>query len=355
MKVLHLYKNCKTFFNAPQKTFPIKKTPQIHFLNPMKRLWSGVFSRNKESTEEKREKKKKKERQEEDIHDVHDEHVSPPPPPPLISPSASSCTMLVTGRSSSSSSSNNQKWTFVRQWLRAGGGKCCWLDICDRLPPDMCVNPILFKELWNLHPVKKGQVRIYGKLLETPRWQQAFGESYHFSGMTHVAAPLTHPFLKHLAQRVFDHSGFPYLQVLINWYQDGNHRIGWHSDDESQLADPRLDPRIVIYSFSFGQTRRFDLRENGGVKEIEIQRYLTNNSCINMGGQTQRYYKHQVPTEKKCLAPRINVTFRLFRKTYEAFVAGLTRELLAAFANQSCLFFCSSSSSSLFGIIRSYL
>ena len=43
---------------------------------------------------------------------------------------------------------------------------------------------------------------------------------------------------------------------LVNWYQDGDHYIGWHSDDESQL-----DQTAPIYTISLGATRTFKTRE----------------------------------------------------------------------------------------------
>ena len=44
--------------------------------------------------------------------------------------------------------------------------------------------------------------------------------------------------------------------VLVNWYQDGEHYIGWHSDDVSQL-----DQDAPIYTISLGATRTFKIRE----------------------------------------------------------------------------------------------
>lgn len=98
-----------------------------------------------------------------------------------------------------------------------------------------------------------------------------------------------------------------YQQLLINWYQDGDHYIGPHSDDESQLVK-----NSAIYSFSFGQTRDFVIKS----KELDYKMVLelTNNSLIIMGGEIQKYYTHQVPKRsiKKCPNRRINITSRLF-------------------------------------------
>lgn len=210
-------------------------------------------------------------------------------------------------------------WDFTRKILGEDGK--CWVDICDLLPEDMRITDGMFESLWSLHPREMGKIRFYGKVIETPRWQQSYGLSYKFSGLNHTGLPLTHPFLKMLSQRVYEHSGYPYEQCLVNSYQDGKHNIGWHSDDESQLANPDLDPRIGIYSFSFGATRRFDLRAKNKNKEYDLQLQVRNNTCLFMGGHCQRSFLHQVPKQLKCTERRINVTFRLFKTSYKQFVA----------------------------------
>ena len=117
-----------------------------------------------------------------------------------------------------------------------------WLDVtCD------------FQALWDIHPEAQGQVmipqgeaasRMYGRLITTPRWQQTYGRGsrrgkplrgYHFTGMTHPALPLPEilqPYLDWV-------NGLGYgtfNEVLVNWYANGHHYIGSHSDDERQLV-----------------------------------------------------------------------------------------------------------------------
>ena len=121
-----------------------------------------------------------------------------------------------------------QPWLFDRHYLKTNPETPCWIDICKRLPADMSIDtPELFDEIWQLHPVKKGQVKIFGKIIQTPRWQQSYGQSYKFSGMNHESLPLSsHWFLEHLSDRIYEHTGYRYMQVLINWYENGKHRIG---------------------------------------------------------------------------------------------------------------------------------
>lgn len=210
---------------------------------------------------------------------------------------------------------NHTTFVFTRQILRLGNGRC-WIDKCFKLPPDLCMNSEVFERIWKSHPPNKGQVILYGKKMETPRWQQSYGHDYKFSGMIHKAVPLTDPFLINMFNRVFIHSGRPYYQILINWYLDGRHKIGWHSDDESELVSSvDMEPRIGIYSFSYGCRRRFDIRAKNE-KKSELELYLPNNSCIIMGGECQQFYKHQIPNELRCKERRVNVTWRLLKSTF---------------------------------------
>jgi alkylated DNA repair dioxygenase AlkB len=98
-------------------------------------------------------------------------------------------------------------------------------------------------------------------------------------------------------------------QMFVNWYKDGNHYIGKHSDDEKQL---RKDSPIV--SVSLGATRKFRIRKKGekGFRDI----LLPHGTVIVMGGKFQKEFTHEVPKiigEKgKKVGPRINITFRQF-------------------------------------------
>ena len=38
-----------------------------------------------------------------------------------------------------------------------------------------------FESLWNLHPEEYGQIKIFNKLINTPRWQQTYCKDYWYS------------------------------------------------------------------------------------------------------------------------------------------------------------------------------
>ena len=181
------------------------------------------------------------------------------------------------------------------------------VKIINTLPQEIQVDNALFTRLWNLHPQEYGQVKIFGKEIATPRWQQTYGRNYKFSGMDHKALPIDDPYFKLLMEWVNQHSGKQYNQCLVNWYKDGDHYIGAHSDDESQL-----EPNSDIYSFSFGSNRTFIITSKKD-KQFKTKLIMNDNSLIIMCGEMQKYYKHAVPKTKVIVGQRINITFRLFK------------------------------------------
>lgn len=172
------------------------------------------------------------------------------------------------------------------------------------------VDESTFNQLWALHPEQRGQVRLLGNVINTPRWHKSYINSYHFSGMNHAADPLP-PILQPLLDWAKTAFQQPFNQVLLNWYQDGGDYIGPHSDDESQLVEGS-----PILSVSLGATRTFRIHPKaGGKKLLDIE--LKNGSYIIMKSPMQSYYKHSIVKvggkKAKTVGRRINITFRCFK------------------------------------------
>merc|ERR1719247_3347425 len=91
----------------------------------------------------------------------------------------------------------------------------------------------------------------------------------------------------------------------LNLYEDGQHSVGWHADNESLFQGKVREIRII--SLSFGQTRKFELKYGKDFYKMK----LSNGDICTMEGLTQKYFLHRVPKEnEKNMKPRINLTFR---------------------------------------------
>jgi alkylated DNA repair dioxygenase AlkB len=166
-----------------------------------------------------------------------------------------------------------------------------------------------FEELVELRPEQKGHVVIFGKMTEIPRYQQLFGDiTYSFSGISIPPQPLDNKFMQKVLEFVNARETYHYSGILVNWYPDGEHYIGAHSDDERDLVKG-----APIYSFSYGASRTFRFHEKtGGSKVIDIP--LDDGTMVAMCGDCQKEFKHSVPKTKSCKNMRINLTVRAFAK-----------------------------------------
>jgi alkylated DNA repair dioxygenase AlkB len=185
----------------------------------------------------------------------------------------------------------------------------CWIDQ-GRVPAALVPAPgEAFDALWRLHPDERGSVRMFDRLIATPRWHQSYIRSYRFSGVDHVGLPLP-PVLEPLLAWARDATGTAFNQVLVNWYADGAHYIGPHSDDERDIV--RGSP---IMSISFGQTRGFRVRRKDD-SSVALDLDMPDGSYLIMGGQAQRHFTHEVPKVSgergAAMGRRINVTMRSF-------------------------------------------
>ena len=188
-----------------------------------------------------------------------------------------------------------------------------WVDTFE-LPDELKLDQKQFDALWTLHPAEMGKVKLFNKEHDTPRWQQAYGQPYRFSGLEHKALPVPPQ-----VQRYLDYAntlpqyGGQFNMALLNWYKDGQHHIGYHSDDESQMRKSRSGETLV-FSLSFGQHRPLSLKPKKEGRELKVE--MTNNSALVMGGLCQKTHKHAVPKvagkKGEAMRPRINMTFRAF-------------------------------------------
>lgn len=194
-----------------------------------------------------------------------------------------------------------------------------WID-SGTLPKELMDKISSFDTLWNLHPEEKGKIMTPKGIVITPRWVQSYGNDYKFTGLNHKAKKHMPPSIQILLDWV---NTLPYAkehlfnQVLINWYANGHHYIGAHSDNEKQFHD-----NAPIVSISLGASRNFRIRKikKKGIKGSSpvIKNILVSNkSLLIMGGKMQKEFTHEIVKiggkKGDKTGSRINITFRQFK------------------------------------------
>lgn len=173
------------------------------------------------------------------------------------------------------------------------------------LPRTLIPDAPLFDTLWALHPEEQHIIHIHGRKVATPRWQQAYGVDYHYTGTTNRSLPFTAEMLPLLSwcQGEID----PRLNgLLFNWYDGAlGHYIGAHRD-----SDVRRVVGSPIVTLSFGETRTFRMRPHQGSGMVDIP--VAHGSVLVIPWQTNRAFTHEVPASKRATGRRISVTARAF-------------------------------------------
>lgn len=190
-----------------------------------------------------------------------------------------------------------------------------------------------FEALWDLKPEKRGQVKIMGKVMDVPRFQQSYGKEYWFSGLQHEALPtpdIIRPYLDwaNASEYTKMYGLGAFNQTLLNWYPDATQYIGMHSDDESDMRVGENGESIVVsMTFQEGCTlRTFRMKPKSKLGKTKEERRILgkervdidmpNGLVLVMGGLCQKTHTHQVPKAPKSrsdVGRRINLTFRQFK------------------------------------------
>ena len=147
-------------------------------------------------------------------------------------------------------------------------------------------------------------MRLGARRVHLPRLTAWYGEpeaTYVYSGIRNVPLPWTQDLLE-LRARIEAFAGAEFNSVLCNLYRGGQDSMGWHSDDEREMAS-------TIASLSLGAARTFQLRRKAPPADLVSMR-LPSGSLLLMLGDTQRQWQHRVPKEAAS-GERINLTFRL--------------------------------------------
>jgi len=162
-----------------------------------------------------------------------------------------------------------------------------------------------FETLWALHPSQSNEILIHGRMVPIPRWQQAYGRDYQFSGSVSQALPVPNilgPFLVWAREAVDARLN----GLLLNWYEaERRHYIGAHRDSRHGLVTG-----TPIVTISLGDERIFRLRipKERGFTDFEA----THGAVFVMPWETNLHVKHEVPKAARAKGRRISITARAF-------------------------------------------
>jgi alkylated DNA repair dioxygenase AlkB len=173
----------------------------------------------------------------------------------------------------------------------------------------------LFQQLYVIKEWESRSIRVFNKPCQQNRKTLYYGEkgtNYRYSGINNpgdgnvptVIRQITSDVETYLKSHNMMNENEHFNYWLGNLYDNGEHNIGMHSDDEKGLHGP-------IASLSFGSSRYFDLKEKPGRDNNRFRLNLETGSLLVMTGNTQQTYNHGVPTQKRIKDPRINLTLRI--------------------------------------------
>lgn len=166
-----------------------------------------------------------------------------------------------------------------------------------------------FDKLYHEIPWQQDAITVFGKTHAQPRLTALFGnEGKPYSYSNIVMQPHSwNPLLMFIKNKIEEICNENFTTVLLNLYRNGKDSNGWHADNERELG---RNP--VIASVSFGSERSFHLQHNS-IADAKLKITLGNGSLLLMKGETQHYWKHQIPKTSREINPRINLTFRIIK------------------------------------------
>lgn len=153
-------------------------------------------------------------------------------------------------------------------------------------------------------------LRLYGREHRIPRSQVWMGDPdarYRYSGRDFLPEPW-HPVVAEVKERVIAAMAGAgtrcrFNSVLLNRYDGGEERMGWHSDDE-----PELGPDPIIAAVSLGGERPLRFRwKHRNASAFNV--WLPHDSLLVMGSGVQRELQHAL-LPRRLPGLRISLTFR---------------------------------------------
>lgn len=133
----------------------------------------------------------------------------------------------------------------------------------------------------------------------------SFGVPYNYAQMVYPAAPFP-PRLEAVRQRLVERFRVRFNNCLLNHYPDGQSKMGFHSDDTSDLE---LGSGVAIVSLGYARPLRFRGREQPDERRSFL---LRSGSVLYMTAAVQSYWAHAIKRARYA-EDRISLTWRAFR------------------------------------------
>jgi hypothetical protein len=113
-----------------------------------------------------------------------------------------------------------------------------------KLPHSRILDEQEFGTAWELRPGYFHTIKMHGKLVTTPRWQQAYGKDYEYTGRVNTALPvetLTMPVpkIRAIVSWCRDRIDQRLNGLLLNWY-DGTSAITLGSTETARRIWPKV-------------------------------------------------------------------------------------------------------------------
>jgi alkylated DNA repair dioxygenase AlkB len=148
-------------------------------------------------------------------------------------------------------------------------------------------------------------IKVFDKICYQNRSVGFFSDEsigYKYSGQIMNSQPLTQN-LNNLLEETNKLFKSNYNGILVNKYTSGKDYIGPHSDDESGLD------KSGVVAISFGESRKFRIRDKKN-KKIVLDIPTQEGMYLQMGGEFQKEFTHEIPKQLKINGTRFSFTFR---------------------------------------------
>jgi alkylated DNA repair dioxygenase AlkB len=153
-------------------------------------------------------------------------------------------------------------------------------------------------------------INLFNLIRDTSDWDRSmlsrlttsFGVPYNYSGIDYDIIDIP-DYLSDIVSRINDVIGFTPNNCLVNYYLDGNSRMGYHSDRTDILS-----PNTGVVIISLGSTRILRFR-NINDRSLVVDYPLLTGSLFYMTADVQNHWMHSIPTSD-INDSRMSLTFR---------------------------------------------